>query len=158
MPTFSWAPLPDEVADALAARVPDGFDENTIPTAARVAGMIELAAMEIVGETSTFDPSIVTNPAADAEEQITLGDLARVACTWAAASYIEETYYPEQNHLGDRDDLASHLYRRFRTALDRLVDGIQRNRGQDKVTMLFTGRDRVKDAARWQELIDAGNA
>jgi len=157
MPTFSWSPTVDEVADALAARVPDGFSEDTIPTATRVSGMIELVAMELVGETSTFDPTILTNPSAPEDERITLGDLARVAVTWGAASYVEGTLSPEQNYLGESDTLASHLFRRWRSAVARLIDAIQRNRGQDRVTMLYLGRNRERDEARLLELqADAG--
>ena len=155
MPTFPWVPLPDDVADALAARVPDGFSADTVPSDSRVAAMIDLVAMELIGETSTFDSTVVTNPSAPEDEQITLGDLAKVACTWGAASYIEGTLYPEQNHLGDNDTLSSHLYRRWRTSLARLIDAIQRNRSQDKVFSLYVGRDRVRDEARWNELLAA---
>ena len=157
MPTFSWTPTASQIAPMMVARVPGGFTDDTIPTADAIEAIAAQVAVEVVGRTSTFDPAVITNPAAAEAEQTTLGDLAKWACILGASAYAESAFYPEQQYQ-QADTPASQLNARFNTAVSRLVDAIQRDRQQDRFFGMFIGRNRIRDDRRWQEIQDEYSA
>lgn len=126
----------------MATRLPpSGFSATTRPSESDADQIIGHVCSEIVSRTSTFDPTVVTNPSAPVAEHVTLGDLAKFAAILGAASYMESAHYPESQALG-QDTPATTLNSRFMTAVQRLVDAIQRNRNQDRTTQLYLGNRR----------------
>ena len=74
------------------------------------------AVTEIVGEVGYFDPSIVINPDADANEQRTLGDLAHQAAELRAADSWIAGLAPEMDAVIDPMDTRTWIAKGTRAA------------------------------------------
>lgn len=120
----SWTPSPADVKAVIPQRVAgEAFSATTSPTADQVTSIIADVTAEVVGEVGPFDSTTVLNPTAPAEDQISLGDLAKRAATLGAASQVEDSFFPEQQtSVGpygvESDGGNQHLYARYRRALD----------------------------------------
>lgn len=122
----AWTPTPAEVHAVIPQRVGGGaFSEATIPTKTQVEAVIADVVAEVVAEAGPFDSTVVVNPAAGIDDQVTVADLANRAATLGAASQIEDSFFPEQQtSVGpygvEQDGGNQHLFARYRRALDLL--------------------------------------
>lgn len=142
----SWAPTTAQVSAVIPARARGTFDATTIPTATQVTELVSQVVTEVTGRAGSFDPSHVINPSSvtAGEDPVTLGDLARWATALGTAAYVEAGFFPEQQDA--EDSPAQALDRRFNNAVQRLVDAIERSRGQDKASTLYTGRRDIQSS------------
>lgn len=144
-----WKPTVAQVAATIPTRGgQDGsFDETTRPTATQVADLIESQANDLIGEVGSFDSATVINPAAPAEEQVTLAALARNAVQLGTASQIEDVFFPEQQagqYAGLESTPSQHLYARYRRAVERLKSHVDLDRDPEE----FTGSVPLRHASR----------
>jgi hypothetical protein len=129
----SWTPSPADIKAVIPQRLDgEAFSATTVPTVDQVEGIISDLVGEVVGEVGPFDPTVVLNPNAPADDQITLGALAKRAATLGTASQIEDSFFPEQQtpvgaYGVEQDGGNQHLYARYRRSVDLLrrhVDAI----------------------------------
>ena len=130
---MSWQPDPEAVSGVLPARIAGGpFTSETVPTDDQVEDVIDQVCQDVIGEVGPFDPARVVNPSAPPSDQVSLGDLARRAATLGAASQIEDSLFPEQqtSFVGVDSTASSHLFARYRRALERLAEQVRRLDGR----------------------------
>lgn len=117
----SWAPDVEEVHSVIPQRANDGFSSTSKPSSSDVESIIGQVIAEVLGEVGKFDPSDeISLPGDDAT---TLGDLARWTVTLGAAAYIEISFFPEQQQLGDTTP-GQILHQRYISSLARLKAAI----------------------------------
>lgn len=127
----TWAPDVDDVLALVQGWRHAGHQSDVEP-------LIRQATVEVVGEVDYFDPAVIINPDADADDQVTLGDLARNAAALRAAYQWASGLAPELS-VANLDHIPS-LHARYLDAVARLRRHVQQAHGG---ILEFTGSVRA---------------
>lgn len=108
----SWAPTAANVRAESSER---NYPDDTLTPA------IASAVIDVISEVGPFDETWIINPDEPADDQVTLGDLARMAAAARAAQIADVGSFPEQSPYGETSGgQPTWLFARYRDRLDQL--------------------------------------